>query len=84
MWPTATKQLFVLANLFLSVQNGLQIEVSSTQKRLWIQPIVCKRFLNGQLHKSYEDLGSSRGKIFSYFRLSIESFDKLLVWCEYV
>jgi hypothetical protein len=62
----------------------LRIRKVRRKKRLWIQPIVCKRFLNGQLHKSYEDLGSCRGKFFSYFRLSVESFEKLLVRCGYV
>jgi len=49
------------------------------KKRHWVRPVVSKRLLNGKFYKLYEDLRNSRGKFFSYFRMSVESFDKLLV-----
>ena len=95
MCITATKQLTVLATCFFQYRMDFKEKASvcalllrkrkvRLKIRLWIQPVVCKRFLNEQLHKSYEDLGSCRGKFFSYFRLSIESFDKFLMRCGYV
>jgi hypothetical protein len=48
------------------------------KKRHWVHPIVSKRLLIGQFYKLYEDLRNCRGKFFTYFRMSIESFDKLL------
>ena len=49
------------------------------KKNHWVHPVVSKRLLIGQFYKLYEDLRNCRGKFFSYFRMSIESFDKLLV-----
>jgi hypothetical protein len=46
---------------------------------LRIRKVRHKRLLNGQFYKLYEDLRNCGGKIFNYFRMSIESFDKLLV-----
>ena len=46
---------------------------------LWVHPVVSKRLLNGQFYLLYEDLKNCKGNIFSYFRMSIESIDKLLV-----
>jgi hypothetical protein len=57
----------------------LTIRKVRCRKQHWIQPIVSKRLLNGQFYKSYEYLRNRRGKFFSYFRMSTESFDKLLV-----
>jgi hypothetical protein len=57
----------------------LRIRKVQRKKRHWVHPIVSKRLLNGQFHKLYEDLRNCRGKFFSYFRMSIESFGKLLV-----
>jgi hypothetical protein len=57
----------------------LRIRRDRRKKRHWVHPVVSKRLLNGQFYKLYEDLRNSRGKFFSYFRTSIESFDKLLV-----
>jgi len=49
------------------------------KKRHWVHPVVSKRLLNGQFYKLYEDLRKCGGKFFSFLRMSIESFDKLLV-----
>jgi hypothetical protein len=57
----------------------LRIRKDGCKKGHWVHPVVSKRLLNGQFYKLYEDLRNCRGKFFSYFRLSIESFDKLLV-----
>jgi len=57
----------------------LRIREDRRKKRHRVHPVVSKRLLNGQFYKLYDDLGNSRGKNFSYFRMSIESFDKLLV-----
>jgi len=57
----------------------LRIRKDRRKKRHWVHPVVSKRLLNGQFYKLYEDLRNCRGKFFSYFRMSIESFDKLLV-----
>jgi len=48
-------------------------------KRHWVHPVVSKRLLNEQFYKLYEDLRNCKGNIFSYFRMSVESSDKLLV-----
>jgi len=57
----------------------LRIRIDRRKKRHWIHPVVSKRLLNGQIYKLYEDLRNCPGKFFSYFRMSIESFNKLLV-----
>ena len=57
----------------------LRIRKVRHKKRHWVHPVVSRRFLNGQCYKLNEDLRNCRGKFFIYFRMSIESFDKLLV-----
>jgi len=57
----------------------LIIRKDRLKKRQWVSPVVSKRLLNGQFYKLYGDLRNCRGKFFNYFRMSIESFDKLLV-----
>ena len=49
------------------------------KERHWIHRIVSKRLLNGQFYKLYEYLRNCKGNIFSYFRMSTESSDKLLM-----
>ena len=56
-----------------------RIRKDRRKKRHWVHPVVSKRLLNWQFYKLYEDLRNRKGKIFIYFRMSIESFDKLLV-----
>jgi len=58
----------------------LRIRKDRRKKRHWVHPVVSKRLLNGQFYKLYKDLKeTAEKKIVSYFRMSIESFDKLLV-----
>jgi len=57
----------------------LKIRKDRRKKRHWVHPVDSKRLLNGQFYKLYEDLRNCRGKFFICFRMSIESFDKLLV-----
>jgi hypothetical protein len=57
----------------------LRIRKVQRRKQHWVHPIVSKILLNGQFYKLYEDLRNCGGKFFSYFRMGIESFDKLLV-----
>ena len=57
----------------------LKVRKDGRKKRHWVYPAVSKRLLNRQLYKLYEDLRNCRGKFFSFFRMSIERFDKLLV-----
>jgi hypothetical protein len=57
----------------------LRIRKDRLKKRHWVHPVVSKRLLDGQFLKLYEDLRKCQGKFFSYCRISIESFDKLLV-----
>jgi len=57
----------------------LRIRKDRRKKRHWVHPVVSKRLLNRQFYKLYEDLRNRKGNIFSYFRMSIESSDKLLV-----
>jgi hypothetical protein len=57
----------------------LRISKVQRKKRHGVYPIVSKRLLNRQFYKLYEHLRNCGGKIFNYFRKSIESFDKLLV-----
>ena len=52
----------------------LRIGKVRRKKRRWVHPVVSKRLLNGQFYKLFEDFRNCRGKIFSYFSLSIESF----------
>ena len=94
----ATKKLLVLANFFFQYLMYftetaclcallLRIRKGWHKKRHWVRPVVSKRLLNGQFYKLYDDLRKCRGKFFNYFRMSIESFDKLLVlvgpWITY-
>jgi len=58
----------------------LRIRKDWRKKRHWVHPVVSKILLNGQFYKLYEDLRNCKGNIFSYFRMSIESSDKLLVF----
>ena len=84
------KQLLVLATLFFRYRMDftetacvcallLRIRKEQRKKRHWVHPVVSKILLNGQFYKLYEHLSNSRGKFFNYFKVSIESFDKLLV-----
>jgi len=57
----------------------LRIRKDRRIKRHLVHPVVSKRLLNGQFYKLYEDLRNCKGNIFSYFRMSTESSDKLLV-----
>jgi len=57
----------------------LRIREARRKKRHLVHPVVSIILLNGQFYKSYEDLSNCRGKLFTYFRKSIESFDKLLM-----
>jgi len=57
----------------------LRIRNDRRKKRHWVHPVVSKRLLNGQFYKLYEDLSNCRGKFFTYFRMSRERVDKLLV-----
>ena len=86
---TATKQLLVRATFFFQYRMDftetacicallLRIRKDRRKKRHWVHPAVSKRLLNGQFYKLYEDLRYCRGKVFSYFRMGVESFDKLL------
>jgi hypothetical protein len=87
---TATKQLFELAIFFFQYRMDLtetacvcalplKIRKDRHIKRHWVHPMVSKRLLNGQFYKFYDDLRNCRGNFSSHFRMSIESFDKLLV-----
>jgi hypothetical protein len=87
---TATKQLLVCASFFFQYVMDvtetacvcalfLRTRKVQRKKQHWVHSIVSKRILNGQFYKLYEDLKNCGGKIFSYFRMSIESFDILLV-----
>jgi hypothetical protein len=87
---TATKLLLVLATVSFQYAMDLtqtaracalllRIRKVQRKKRHWVHPTVSKRLLNGQFYKLYGDLRNCRGKIFSYFRMSTESFDKLPV-----
>ena len=58
----------------------LRIRKDRRKKRHWVHPVVSKKLLDGQFLKLYEDLRNCQGKFFGYFRMSIESFDKLLVF----
>jgi hypothetical protein len=86
---TATKQLLVCANFFFQYVMDLtetacvcalllRTRQVQHKKRHWVHPILSNRLLNGQFYKLYEDLRNCRGKFFNYFRMSTQSFDKLL------
>jgi len=57
----------------------LRIRKDRRKKRHWVHPVITKILLNGQFYKLYEDLRNCRGKFFNYFKMNIQSFDKLLV-----
>jgi len=90
MHSLQTKQLLVLTPFVFQYRMDftqtacvfallLRIRKVRCRKRHWVHPIVSKRLLNGQFYKSYENLRNRPGKFFIYFRMSTESFDKLLV-----
>jgi hypothetical protein len=49
------------------------------RKKFWVCPIMSQRLLNGKFYSLYEDLKAHPQKVFSYFRMSSATFDKLLV-----
>jgi hypothetical protein len=68
-----TETACVCAVLLLRVRKGRR------KKRHWVHPVLSEILINGQFYKLYEDLRNCRGKFFNYFRMSVESFHKLLV-----
>lgn len=48
------------------------------KKQYWVHPILSQRLLKGQFYKIYSDLRDHSHKFFSYYRMSIKSFDELL------
>jgi hypothetical protein len=87
MRALATKQLLVEAIFFFQYRMDftetacvcallLRIRKDRHKKRHWVHPVVSRILLVGEFHKLYEDLRNKRGKFFSYFRMSTESFDK--------
>jgi hypothetical protein len=86
---TATKQLLLVQTTFFFQYSmyftetacicALLLRIRKGRRKKRQHPVVSKSLLNGQFYKLYEDLTNCRGKFFNYFRMSIESFDKLLV-----
>lgn len=49
---------------------------------IWIHPINLRRKEVGAFYTLFEDLRNDDAKFFNYFRMSIKSFDELLVYLK--
>lgn len=55
---------------------------SEKKKRMWSHPFVGSRLLSGVFNRLYDDLRKYPNKFFNYVRMSISSFDELLILCK--
>ena len=65
----------ILITLALNAQQQLQRK----QRKVWVHNLNIKRPDVGQYHTIIDDLRLDEGKFFGYFRMSINSFDELLL-----
>lgn len=56
----------------------LRLRKKKQRKGYWVHPIYSERLLKGKFYTLYSDLRQYPSKFFSYFRMSIDSFDELL------
>ncbi|XP_025407183.1 protein ANTAGONIST OF LIKE HETEROCHROMATIN PROTEIN 1-like, partial [Sipha flava] len=60
----------------------LYLKQKRTKRELlqhWVHPINCERYTNGHYVKLYYKLREDSSKFFNYFRMSVRSFDELLL-----
>lgn len=55
------------------------IKKKKNNRRYWIHPINTARYLHGAYFTLYHQLRQDEEKFFNYFRMSITSFDELLL-----
>jgi hypothetical protein len=53
--------------------------INKKTRKYWVDPYVSSRLLKGALKSMFIDLRNNEAKFFSYFRMSIKSFDELQV-----
>ncbi|KDR14337.1 hypothetical protein L798_11430, partial [Zootermopsis nevadensis] len=49
------------------------------KRNYWVHPLYSERLFKGKFHTMYETLRNYPAKFFSYFRMSTQSFDELLL-----
>lgn len=57
----------------------LYLKQKRTKREHWVHPINCERYTNGHYVKLYYKLREDSSKFFNYFRMSVRSFDELLL-----
>ncbi|XP_025413308.1 protein ALP1-like [Sipha flava] len=57
----------------------LYLKQKWTKREHWVHPINCERYTNGHYVKLYYKLREDSSKFFKYFRMSVRSFDELLL-----
>jgi hypothetical protein len=48
------------------------------KRRYWVHPLISCRLLKGQFYTLFSDLRDNPENFFSYFRMSVKTFDELL------
>jgi hypothetical protein len=49
------------------------------KQKFWVHPITSQRLMKGFFYTLYEDLRRHPKKFFNYYRMSVNSFDELLL-----
>ncbi|KAJ8940077.1 hypothetical protein NQ314_010911 [Rhamnusium bicolor] len=68
-------------DLLLAIAVSSYLKKNKRKRRYSVHPITAQRLSCGQFHTLFNSLRSYPDKFFSYFRMSISSFDEL---CSYV
>lgn len=69
-------------NLYLMENSALKFKISSNKRAVWVHDINKKRETHREFHHLYAMLRRSPQKIFEYTRMSVNSFDLLLLKVE--
>lgn len=60
----------------------LYLKQKRTIREHWVHPINSERYTNGHYVKLYNKLREDPTKFFNYFRMSVKSFDELLLYIK--
>lgn len=61
--------------------TALALKLKNNKKRrkeMWVHPLISNRLFDGQFYKLFDNLRKYESKFFNYFRMSKDSFDRLL------
>jgi len=76
-----TRKMFVRRNWKrnLLVLLYLRRKYKKCERQYWIQPILAVRYLEGSFYTLFEKLKSHDSKFFNYFRMSLSTFEFLVM-----